>query len=84
MKRIVIFGAGKSATCLIDYLVKESALQSWELILADSNLEAARQKLPESSHARAVELNAEEGAARKNRLARLIWLFPCCPLPCII
>jgi saccharopine dehydrogenase (NADP+, L-glutamate forming) len=70
MKRIVIFGAGKSATCLIDYLVKESALQSWELILADSNLEAARQKLPESSHARAVELNAEEGAARKNLVSQ--------------
>ena len=66
MKKILLFGAGKSATCLIDYLARESAIQGWELMLADANLEAARSKIAGITHARAIELNADEGAARKN------------------
>jgi saccharopine dehydrogenase (NADP+, L-glutamate forming) len=70
MKKILLFGAGKSATCLIDYLVKESAFQDWELLLADANLEAANQKIAGASHARAVQLNAEVGAARKDLVSQ--------------
>jgi len=40
MKSILVFGAGKSATCLIEYLVKETASQKWQLTVADGNLAA--------------------------------------------
>jgi saccharopine dehydrogenase (NADP+, L-glutamate forming) len=65
MKKILLLGAGKSTTCLIDYIIKESGVQNWELLLADANLEAAQQKVGGASHARAIQLNADEGAARK-------------------
>jgi len=37
-KRILLFGAGKSATVLIDYLKKKSIENQWQFIVADANL----------------------------------------------
>ena len=44
MKSICIFGAGKSATVLIDYLLKESLKEHWKIILVDGNKELAEKK----------------------------------------
>ncbi len=63
-KQILLFGAGKSATCLIDYLLKECALNQWSLIVADGNLAVAQSKIGNSSVARAVEVNVENAAER--------------------
>ncbi len=65
MKKIVLFGAGKSATCLIDYLVMESAIHDWELTLVDTNLQAAAAKIVGASHARAVGMQVEDESARR-------------------
>ena len=43
MKRILLFGAGKSATVLIDYLLSHAAEGEWQLMLADANLQLAIQ-----------------------------------------
>jgi hypothetical protein len=45
MKKIVLFGAGKSSTCLIDYLVGESSIHNWELDPVYTNLQAATSKI---------------------------------------
>src|ERR1700709_2200058 len=37
MKTIALFGAGKSATCLIDYLSNVCRINSWLLLIGDSN-----------------------------------------------
>ncbi|MCC7523982.1 MAG: saccharopine dehydrogenase, partial [Chitinophagaceae bacterium] len=44
MKTILLFGAGKSATILIDYLIQQSQVNDWRLVIADENLELARSK----------------------------------------
>ncbi len=45
MKSILLFGAGKSATCLIDYLLKETASLGWQLVVVDGNLELVQSKI---------------------------------------
>jgi saccharopine dehydrogenase-like NADP-dependent oxidoreductase len=44
MKSIVLFGAGKSAICLIDYLAGVCAENQWNLIIGDLDPESIRKK----------------------------------------
>jgi saccharopine dehydrogenase-like NADP-dependent oxidoreductase len=64
-KKILLFGAGKSATCLIDYLLKECELNNWELIIVDSNLPLAGSKIGSSKRAKAVSTDVQNHADRK-------------------
>lgn len=64
-KRILLFGAGKSATVLIDYLKKISIEFSWLVTVADSNLEAARAKVGDHELAKAVQVNIENDLERQ-------------------
>ena len=70
MKQIVLFGAGKSATCLIDYLIKETLLNSWLLTVADGNLALAKSKIANTEHATAVSINVENNAERKELISK--------------
>ncbi|MGN6491617.1 MAG: saccharopine dehydrogenase C-terminal domain-containing protein [Agriterribacter sp.] len=54
MKKILVFGAGKSATSLIEYLVAQCTQQQWQLVVADANLPLAQAKIGNASCARAV------------------------------
>jgi len=45
MKKILLFGAGKSATVLIDYLLKNALAEDWTLTLVDANLALAQSKI---------------------------------------
>jgi saccharopine dehydrogenase-like NADP-dependent oxidoreductase len=65
MKNILLFGAGKSATCLIEYLINEIKINDWQLTIADNNLELIRSKIGESSNTNAVAINIENERARK-------------------
>ena len=65
MKTILVFGAGKSATVLIDYLKNTCAEKNWKLIVADSNLQQAQAKLGNHSHAEAVEVNVTDADERR-------------------
>jgi saccharopine dehydrogenase-like NADP-dependent oxidoreductase len=69
MKHIVVFGAGKSATCLIEYLVATVQANAWNLTVADNNLALARSKTGEAPHTQAVALNVEKEADRKALVA---------------
>jgi saccharopine dehydrogenase-like NADP-dependent oxidoreductase len=64
MKNILIAGAGKSATCLIEYLLKEAPSNNWHLTVADGNFSLAESKIGNSPHAHAVQWNAENEAER--------------------
>lgn len=65
MKTILVFGAGKSATVLIDYLKNTCAEKNWKLIVADSNLQQAQAKLGNHAHAQAVEVNVTDADERR-------------------
>src|SRR5437868_5228755 len=57
MKKILLFGAGKSATALIDYLLKNAGVENWQLVLADADGEAAAKKIGHALHGRALALD---------------------------
>jgi saccharopine dehydrogenase-like NADP-dependent oxidoreductase len=64
MKRILVFGAGKSATVLIDYLLKEAESEFWYVTVADANLDLAKNKVGESSYGKAVAFDISEEGKR--------------------
>src|SRR3569833_2664051 len=64
MQNILLFGAGKSATCLIRFLEKTVTSRSWNLVVAENNLALAQSKLSGSSNARAVQVDIEQQEQR--------------------
>ena len=64
MQQILLFGAGKSATSLIRYLIREGANRHWELLVADGNRELAQSKIGKADHARAVGVMVEDEQQR--------------------
>jgi saccharopine dehydrogenase-like NADP-dependent oxidoreductase len=65
MKHIILFGAGKSATCLIDYLKKQVASNPWKFTLCDSNIDAVNSKLGGAPNTTGISINVEDEQARK-------------------
>lgn len=64
MNTILLFGAGKSATCLIDYLIKQAADHNWRVIVADGNLEPAQSKSGGSVYATPVQVDVKNDEQR--------------------
>lgn len=70
MKKILLFGAGKSTTCLIDYLIQQAAHYNWHIVIADGNLELAQNKAAGSSRAVAVQANVKDDEKRNELIER--------------
>lgn len=70
MKTIVLIGAGKSATVLIDYLVAEAETHNWKFIVADSNREQILLKTRNSPFAEAVQLDVTNDKQRSDLIQR--------------
>lgn len=70
MKTILLFGAGKSATVLIDYLIKETATNKWKFIIADANKEQIVSKTNNSPFAEAIEMDITDDDARERVIQR--------------
>jgi saccharopine dehydrogenase-like NADP-dependent oxidoreductase len=70
MTNILVFGAGKSSSYLIKYLLDCSLKQFWQVTVADSNLNAALAKIGDHSFGRAVQLDIHEELIRKRQIAQ--------------
>ena len=70
MKTILLLGAGKSATVLIDYLLKESETNKWKFIIADVNKEQILLKINDSRFAEAVEIDIINNKQREKIIQR--------------
>lgn len=70
LKTILLFGAGKSASVLIKYLLKESEINHWKFIVADANREMIEAKTAGSKFAEAVQLDITNDAAREKLIER--------------
>ena len=70
MKTILLFGAGKSATVLIDYLLAETEKNNWKFIIADTNKEQILSKTNNSRFAEAVELDITNNEKRGKLIDR--------------
>ena len=74
MKTILLFGAGKSATVLIDYLLEISITENWKLIVVDADLQLAQSKIGNSLVATAVsfDINDKEERAKQILAANIV------------
>lgn len=57
MKTLLLFGAGKSATVLIDYLLQEASANNWKIIIADADKAQVLAKTNNSPLAEAVQID---------------------------
>ncbi len=74
MKTILLFGAGKSATVLIDYLLENAITENWKIVIADADLKLAQSKIGNSQRAVAVsfDINEEKETAKYIRQADIV------------
>lgn len=70
LKTILLLGAGKSATVLIDYLLKECAANKWKFIIADANKEQILLKTNNSRYAEVVQLDITNDKQREKLIQR--------------
>ena len=66
MKKILIFGAGKSATFLIEYLCSVCEENNWRLLLCDADLVLAQSKIINCKNASAISIDVGNDTKRKN------------------
>jgi saccharopine dehydrogenase (NADP+, L-glutamate forming) len=65
MKNILLFGAGKSATCLIDYLLTNAPRQKWHVTVVDSDLMLIKSKTGKSYYVTPVAIDIRDQPARQ-------------------
>jgi saccharopine dehydrogenase-like NADP-dependent oxidoreductase len=65
MKHILLFGAGKSATVLIAYLIDVVQKESWHLTVVDANLELVQKKLEGASNTTAASFDIADATPRQ-------------------
>ena len=68
MKVILLFGAGKSATVLIDYLIENSITENWKVVVVDADLKLAQSKIGSSQRATAVSFDINDNAERSKHI----------------
>lgn len=64
MKKILIIGAGRSATSLIHYLLEQAEIHNWQITVADADLQLAEDKVKKYNRGTAVTFNALDPAER--------------------
>jgi saccharopine dehydrogenase-like NADP-dependent oxidoreductase len=64
LKKILIFGAGKSATELIHYIGINSVKENWEFIVADAQLELAEKKVQSYPNGKALVVDITQAEQR--------------------
>ena len=70
MKTILLFGAGKSATVLIDFLIAETEKNKWKFIIADADKNQILAKTNHSPFAEAVQIDINNDNARGKLIER--------------
>jgi saccharopine dehydrogenase-like NADP-dependent oxidoreductase len=69
MAQILLFGAGKSATSLIRYLIRVAAPRGWRVVVAENNLELALSKIGGAACALAVRVDVGNEIERDRLVA---------------
>jgi len=70
LKSILLFGAGKSATVLISYLLDQAEAENWKVIVADSNRHLIEEKTAGHPAAEPVEIDINNVALRQGLIKR--------------
>jgi saccharopine dehydrogenase-like NADP-dependent oxidoreductase len=67
---VLLIGAGKSATVLIDYLIAQAQKKIWKVIIADANREQVLLKTNHSPFAEAIGLDVTDDEQRSQLIQR--------------
>ncbi|MCP4460186.1 MAG: saccharopine dehydrogenase [Cytophagales bacterium] len=59
MQKILVLGAGRSATSLIAYLHQNAAADNWQITIAEKDIELAREKTSRFEEARLISFDIE-------------------------
>lgn len=70
MKHIVVFGAGLSATSLIDYLIDHASSQDWRVRVGDMDLNLAQSKTRNRPHSEAFIFDVKDQIQRMNEISK--------------
>jgi len=79
MQQILVLGAGRSASSLIEYLLAQAATHQWQVIVADLDVQLAQSKVQNHPHGSAVAFdfaNAEQAHAQMASAALVISMLP--------
>ena len=68
MKQILLFGAGKSATVLIDYLLKNALRENWLVTVVDANLQLAESKIGNAISGKALSFDINNENIRRSHI----------------
>src|SRR5688500_14650080 len=69
MKKILLFGAGKSATVLIDYLLEAVRAGQWQLTVVDANKALVESRLGGQAGATAASFDIQDEASRQKHIS---------------
>ncbi len=69
MRNILLFGAGKSATCLIDYLLANAPRQKWHVTVVDHDLMLIKAKTGKSYYVTPIAIDVKDQSARQPLIA---------------
>lgn len=79
MKKILLFGAGKSATVLIGYLLENAKEENWFLTVIDADLQLVKNKISDSPYGIALSFDINNAEERKTHIGQsdiIISLLP--------
>lgn len=68
MRRILVIGAGRSASSLIKYLLDNASAEQWHVTVGDRNIALAKESVGNHEHGEAVEFDAMNVEQRRARL----------------
>ena len=70
MKNILLFGAGKSASVLIEYLIENAAENNWHVTIADTDIKIVENKTKKHAATTAIEANINNDIVRKELIKK--------------
>ncbi|RYF85062.1 MAG: hypothetical protein EON98_07590, partial [Chitinophagaceae bacterium] len=68
MKQILLFGAGKSATSLIEYFLVNAVAENWHLTVVDASMDLVKEKTGNSTHGTAMAFDINDDVKRKEMI----------------
>lgn len=69
MQKILVIGAGRSASSLIKYLLDNSSKENWQITVADLSEDLAKQKTNNHPNSRAIAFDITNAKQRKKEIA---------------
>ncbi|HSH65592.1 MAG TPA: saccharopine dehydrogenase C-terminal domain-containing protein [Bacteroidia bacterium] len=70
MKNILVIGAGRSSTSLIEYLLSNSEKENWKVTVADIELEIVQQKTANHKNAKAIVFDINNDVQREEEIKK--------------